>query len=127
MSGDADFYKLTNFLELKQQNGASVPKKSLFLGMSVNEIYTMLESTSPCFLKRDVSRYTTPNNIFTGSLRNPPDAKLLRLEMAQVHVFPHSRRRISQLQKVQRIRLAKKRTWFQIFHLTRPRTLLGPF
>ena len=95
--------------------------------MSVKEIYTMLESPSPCFLKKEGFRYTKANNIFAESLRNPPDVQLLRLKMAQVRFFPHSERRILQLQKVQRIWIAKRRNRSQISHLKRPRGLLEPF
>ena len=59
MSGAKDLYKLTNFLELKQQNDAAATKeKTLFPhGMSVKDIYPRLESSEPGFLKRDVIRY----------------------------------------------------------------------
>ena len=95
--------------------------------MSVKEIYTMLESSGPCFLKRDVLRYTKASDMSTESLRTFPDVQLLRLEMAHVHVFPHSQRRILQMQKVQRIRLAKRGNWAQISHHIRPQRLPEPF
>ena len=100
MSGKERSLQINNFLKLIQQNGdAATKEKYAPLGMSVEEIYTMLESPSPGFLKRDVLRYTKANNISTESLRTFPDVQLLRLKMAHVHVFPHSRRRISQMQK----------------------------
>ena len=62
--------------------------------MSVKDIYPRLESSGPGFLKRDVGRYAKSNGLYTEALRKFSDAQLLGVEMAQVHVLPHSQQRI---------------------------------
>ena len=56
--------------------------------MSVQDMYSLLESSNPGFLKRDVIRYTKPNGLYTEALGEFPDAQLLGLKVAQAHVFP---------------------------------------
>ena len=57
--------------------------------MSARDIYSRLESPNPGFPKRDVTRYTKSNSLYTEELGKFPDAQLLGLKMAQVHVLPH--------------------------------------
>ena len=61
--------------------------------MSAKETYPRLESPNPGFLKRDVIRYAKSNSLYTEALGKFSDAQLLGLEMAQVHVLPHIRKK----------------------------------
>ena len=62
--------------------------------MSVKDTYPRLESPEPGFLKMDVTRYKKSNGLYTEAPGELPDAQLLGLEMAQLHVLPHSQKRI---------------------------------
>ena len=83
-------------------------------GMSVKDIYPMLESPGPGFLKRDVARYTKSNGRYTDALGELSGAQRLGLKMVQLHVLPHSRQRILDKAKHPLKRLTKKRNWSQI-------------
>ena len=54
----------------------------------------MLESSEPGFLKRDVARYAKSNGLYDDALGELSDEQLLCLKMAQLHISPHSQRRI---------------------------------
>ena len=69
-------------------------EKLFFHGMPVKDIYPRLESSGPGFLKRDVGRYAKSNVLYTEAIGELSDAQLLGLEMAQMHVLPHSQQRI---------------------------------
>ena len=67
--------------------------------MSIRDIYAMLESPNPGFLKSGVIRDAQSNGVYTELLRNPPDAQLLGLEMARLRVFLRSQQRILKKEK----------------------------
>ena len=120
MSGMNDLYKLTKFSGIKTTKWCCGDKGEIFfLGMSVRETYRMLESLNPGCLKRDVTRYAKANGLFAQSLGNSSDVQLLRLKMAQLHGFPHSRQKILKGGNTQQVSLTKRCNWSQISLHTR--------
>ena len=72
---------------------AKVKKKFLFWIYVAGDVYPKLNALEPVFLKNDVAQFTKANGMRIKNLELFPDMELLSLEMAQVHVLPHSLKR----------------------------------